>query len=153
MLISSPDLKQSCSSVLHWTLSGAWVCQTKALVTVQVSQALVLSWTIMLFILWDFSALIWLKKFKYHIKVCINGNGRRTGLVTFCVKTAFYNGLSKERYKEVRSDRKTRKKTYEATGWPYGNERILSFEGGCSGSHHVESSLWTRLRTFCKTAY
>jgi hypothetical protein len=26
-------------------------------------------------------------------------NGRRTGLVTFCVKTAFYNGLLKKRYK------------------------------------------------------
>ena len=26
-------------------------------------------------------------------------NGRRTGLVTFCVETAFYNGLLKERYK------------------------------------------------------
>ena len=26
-------------------------------------------------------------------------NGRRTGLVTFCVETAFYNGLVKERYK------------------------------------------------------
>jgi len=26
-------------------------------------------------------------------------NGRRTGLVTFCVVTAFYNGLLKERYK------------------------------------------------------
>ena len=26
-------------------------------------------------------------------------NGRRTGLVTFCVETAFYNGLMKERYK------------------------------------------------------
>jgi len=43
-------------------------------------------------------------------------NGRRTGLVTFCVETAFYNGLLKERYKGVRSDRKTRKKTYEAIG-------------------------------------
>jgi hypothetical protein len=40
-------------------------------------------------------------------------NGRRTGLVTFCVETAFYNGLLKERYKGVGvgSDRKTRKKT------------------------------------------
>jgi hypothetical protein len=38
-------------------------------------------------------------------------NGRRTGLVKFCVETAFYNGLLKERYKRVRSDRKTRKKT------------------------------------------
>ena len=40
-------------------------------------------------------------------------NGRRTGLVTFCVETAFYNGLLKERYKRGgdRSDRKTRKKT------------------------------------------
>jgi len=26
-------------------------------------------------------------------------NGRRTGLVTFCVETAFYNGLLKEKYK------------------------------------------------------
>jgi len=38
-------------------------------------------------------------------------NGMRTGLVIFCVETAFYNGLLKERYKEDRSDRKTRKKT------------------------------------------
>jgi ribosomal protein S26 len=43
-------------------------------------------------------------------------NGRRTGLVHFCVETAFYNGLQKERYREDRSDRKTRKKTYEAIG-------------------------------------
>ena len=26
-------------------------------------------------------------------------NGRQTGLVTFCVETAFYNGLLKERHK------------------------------------------------------
>jgi hypothetical protein len=26
-------------------------------------------------------------------------NGRRTGIVSFCVETAFYNGLLKERYK------------------------------------------------------
>jgi len=26
-------------------------------------------------------------------------NGRRNGLVTFCIETAFYNGLLKERYK------------------------------------------------------
>jgi len=26
-------------------------------------------------------------------------NGRRTGLVTLCVETAFYNGLLKERYR------------------------------------------------------
>ena len=38
-------------------------------------------------------------------------NGRRTGLVTFCVETVFYNGLLKERYKGDRSDRKTMKKT------------------------------------------
>jgi hypothetical protein len=38
-------------------------------------------------------------------------NGRRNGLVTFCVETAFYNGLLKKRYKGDRSDRKTRKKT------------------------------------------
>ena len=39
-------------------------------------------------------------------------NGRRTGLVTFCVETAFYNGVIEEKIKgEYRSDRKTRKKT------------------------------------------
>jgi hypothetical protein len=38
-------------------------------------------------------------------------NGRRTGLVIFCVETAFYNRLLKKRYKGDRSDRKTRKKT------------------------------------------
>jgi hypothetical protein len=43
-------------------------------------------------------------------------NGRQTGLVTFCVDTAFNNGLLKERYKGDRSGRKTRKKTYEAIG-------------------------------------
>jgi hypothetical protein len=36
--------------------------------------------------------------------------GRQTGLVTFCVETAFYNWLLKESYKGDRSDRKTRKK-------------------------------------------
>jgi len=46
-------------------------------------------------------------------------NGRRTGLVTFCVETAFYNGLLEERHKGGdRSDRKTSKKTYKAIGWP-----------------------------------
>jgi hypothetical protein len=38
-------------------------------------------------------------------------NGSLTGLVTFCIETAFYNGLLKERYKGDRSDRKTRTKT------------------------------------------
>jgi hypothetical protein len=41
--------------------------------------------------------------------------GRRTGLVTFCIETAIYNGLLKERYDGGRgggrSDRKTKKKT------------------------------------------
>ena len=35
---------------------------------------------------------------------------KRTGLVTFCVKNAFVNGLLKERYKGDKSDRKMRKK-------------------------------------------
>jgi hypothetical protein len=38
-------------------------------------------------------------------------NERRTGLVTFCVETAFFNGLLKERYEGGRSNRKTRKKS------------------------------------------
>jgi hypothetical protein len=39
-------------------------------------------------------------------------NGRQTELVTFCVETAYYNGLLKERYRGGdRSDRKTRNKT------------------------------------------
>jgi hypothetical protein len=36
---------------------------------------------------------------------------KRTGLVTFFVETAFYNGLLKERYMGDRSDRKAKKKT------------------------------------------
>jgi hypothetical protein len=38
-------------------------------------------------------------------------NGKRTGLVTFCVETAFYNGLLRKDKMENRIDRKTRKKT------------------------------------------
>jgi len=38
-------------------------------------------------------------------------NGRRSGLVTFGIETAFYNALLKEKYKGDRGDRKTRKKT------------------------------------------
>jgi len=34
-----------------------------------------------------------------------------------------------------------------------GEERILSFEGGRSRSHYVESSLWKRLWTILKTDY
>jgi hypothetical protein len=30
-------------------------------------------------------------------------------------------------------DRKMRKRTWEAAGWPWGRERMLSFEGGGSG--------------------
>jgi len=29
-------------------------------------------------------------------------NGRRTGLLTFCIETAFYNELLKERYEAIR---------------------------------------------------
>jgi hypothetical protein len=43
-------------------------------------------------------------------------NGRRIGLLKFGVETAFYNGLLKESYKWDRSDRKTRKKMWEAIG-------------------------------------
>jgi len=75
--------------------------------------------------------------------------GRRTGLVTFCVETAFYNGLLKERYKggiEVtgRQGRRCRKLL---------DESLLSFERGSSGLHYVESSLWKRLWTCRKTDY
>jgi hypothetical protein len=34
-----------------------------------------------------------------------------------------------------------------------GEERMLSFERGSSGSHYVESSLWKRLWTCHKTDY
>jgi hypothetical protein len=37
--------------------------------------------------------------FLKNVIYCKCENGRRTGLVTFCVETAFYNGLLKERYK------------------------------------------------------
>jgi hypothetical protein len=35
----------------------------------------------------------------FHSVNSVYVNGRRTGLITFCVETAFYNGLLKERYK------------------------------------------------------
>jgi hypothetical protein len=34
-------------------------------------------------------------------------------------------------------DRKMRKMTWEAAGWPCGWERMLSFQGGGSGSRYV----------------
>jgi hypothetical protein len=44
-----------------------------------------------------------------HVELNVRG-GRLTGLVTFCVETAFYNGILKDTRGD-RSDRKTRKKT------------------------------------------
>jgi hypothetical protein len=38
-------------------------------------------------------------------------NERQTGFFTFYIETVFYNGLLKERYKGVTSNRKTKKKT------------------------------------------
>jgi hypothetical protein len=41
----------------------------------------------------------------FFVLIIVNGivliivNGRRTGLVTFCIETALYNGLLKEGYK------------------------------------------------------
>ena len=60
-------------------------------------------------------------------------NGRRTGLVTFCVETAFYNALFKERYKggiEVagRQGRRRRKlldDLKERRGYSYLKEEAL----------------------------
>jgi hypothetical protein len=43
-------------------------------------------------------------------------------------------------------DRKMRKRTWEAAGWPGGWERMVSFEGG-SGSRYVEEPFWRRLWT------
>jgi len=80
-------------------------------------------------------------------------NGRRTGLVTFCVETAFYNGLLKERYKgggQLQKDKEEDVGSYWMT-LRKGEERILSFERGSSGSHYVESSFWKRLWTCRKT--
>jgi hypothetical protein len=57
----------------------------------------------------------WLESRSREISYMKYVNGRRTGLVKFCVETAFYNGLLKERYKVDRSDRK-RRKMYEAIG-------------------------------------
>jgi hypothetical protein len=79
-------------------------------------------------------------------------NGRRTGLVTFCVETAFYNGLLKERYKggtEVTGRQRRRRK--KLLGDLKGKERILSFERESSGSHYAESSLRKRIWTCRKT--
>jgi len=60
-------------------------------------------------------------------------NGSRTGLVTFCVETAFYNGLLKERYKggiEVTGRRGIRRRKLlndvkERRGYSYLKEEAL----------------------------
>jgi hypothetical protein len=44
-------------------------------------------------------------------------------------------------------DRKMRKRTWEATGWPWGRERMLSFEREGSESRYVEEAFWRRLWT------
>jgi len=44
-----------------------------------------------------------------------------------------------------RSDGKTRKKIYGATGLPEGNERILEVTRGNTRSLFVENSLWKKL--------
>jgi hypothetical protein len=44
-------------------------------------------------------------------------------------------------------DRKMRKRMWEAAGWPWGWDRMLSFEAGGSGSHHVEELIWRRIWT------
>jgi hypothetical protein len=38
-------------------------------------------------------------------------------------------------------DRKMRKRTWEAAGWPWGWQRMLSFEGGGSGGTVVGEAL------------
>jgi hypothetical protein len=52
--------------------------------------------------------LIMIEMKKYYLESRSRGisyikyaNGRRIGLVTFCVETVFYNGLLKERYRGV----------------------------------------------------
>jgi hypothetical protein len=44
-------------------------------------------------------------------------------------------------------DRKMRKRTWKAARWPWGWARMLSFEGGDSGSRYVEELFWRRLWT------
>ena len=80
-------------------------------------------------------------------------NGRRTGLVTFCVETAFYNGLLKGRYKggiEV-TGRQGRRRSKLLDDLK--ERRGYSFEGGSSGWHYMERSFWKRLWTCRKTDY
>jgi hypothetical protein len=48
-------------------------------------------------------------------------------------------------------DGKMRKRTWEAAGWPWGWERMLSFEGGVSGLRYVEEPFWKRLWTCRQT--
>jgi len=62
------------------------------------------------------------------------------------------NGFRRRGWVEGKLKVKTRKKTYAATGWPWGNERILWIERGNTRSHSVENCLWKGLGT-CKTDY
>jgi hypothetical protein len=73
-----------------------------------------------------------------------------TGLVRFCVETAFCNGLLKERKGRIevtgRRGRRRRKLLDNLE-----ERRGYSFEGGSSRSHYVESSFWKRRWTCRKT--
>jgi hypothetical protein len=65
-------------------------------------------------------------------------NGRPTRLVTFCVWVGIeVTGRRGRRRRKLLDDLK---------------ERILSFEGGSSRSHYVDSSIWKRLWT-CRKAW
>jgi hypothetical protein len=59
-------------------------------------------------------------------------NGRRNGLVTFCLETVFYNGLLKEKYKGIevtgrqgRRHRKLQDDLKERKGYSHLKEKIL----------------------------
>jgi hypothetical protein len=69
-------------------------------------------------------------------------------LVTYCVETAFFDKLLKER---------KRRQEYEeedaGSYWMTLRERILTSEGESSRSQYVESSFWKRLWTRRETDY
>jgi hypothetical protein len=70
-------------------------------------------------------------------------NGKTTTLSLFL--DSLFPKIEISYMRAVRGKMEDRKRTWEAAGWPWGWERMLSFERGGSGSRYVEEDLYLPL--------
>ena len=103
---------------------------------------------------WDLWCEIWVSitLSQKGYKITTYRERRLTALVTLAYElTSKHVTEGRIKGRTYRSDGKTRKKTYEATGWGQRNERILEIERVSTRSQSLENSLWKRLWTCRKT--